>query len=118
MSGPIELPMAIADCDLDQAALSAQLERYRALGARAVVRRTSALELTAEFATDPDPELLRTAIETERECCSFFTLDYAPADRRLTVSIADPARVSALDLLASALTAGAPPTGPESEHQS
>jgi hypothetical protein len=118
MGAPIELPMAIADCGLDQASLTAQLQRYRALGGRAVVQRPSALELTAEFAADPDPELLRVTIETERECCSFFALDYAPDDRRLTVSIADAGRVSALDLIASALTADAPPPGRESEHQS
>ncbi|HEX3976297.1 MAG TPA: hypothetical protein VHW96_08520 [Solirubrobacteraceae bacterium] len=104
MSAPIELPMAIVDCDLDEAALQAQVTRYHELGARAVVRRRSALELTAQFATEPDPELLRTTIETERECCTFFTLDYAPGDRRLTVAVSDAARAGALDQLQAALT--------------
>ena len=87
MATPIELPMAIADCGLDPAALRAQVERYRVLGALAKVRRRSAFELTAQFPADPDPGLLRATIETERECCSFFTLDYAPRDRRLTVAV-------------------------------
>lgn len=97
--------MAIADCGLNEAALQEQVVRYRELGARAVVQRRSALELTADFAADPDPELLRTTIETERECCSFFTLDYAARDRRLTVAVSDPARTGSLDQIQAALTA-------------
>jgi hypothetical protein len=107
MAAPIQLPMAIADCGLDEIALQDQLARYRKLGAGAAVTRPSALELTAQFSAEPDPELLRIAIETERECCSFFTLDYAPGDRRLTVAISDPARAGALDQIQAALTAAA-----------
>jgi hypothetical protein len=105
MATPVELPMAIAGCGLDAAALKEQVARYRALGAGAVIQRPSALELTARFAADPDAELLRTTIETERECCSFFTLAYAPADRRLTVAVSDPARAGALDEIQAARTA-------------
>ena len=104
MTAPIELPMAIADCGLDADAFQEQVARYRALGAGAVIERRSALELTAQFAADPDLELLRATIETERECCSFFTLDYAPGDRRLTVAVSDPARSGALDEIQAALT--------------
>jgi hypothetical protein len=107
MAASIELPMAIADCGLDPAALQAQVARYRKLGAGALVARRSAFELTAQFAADPDPELLRTTIETERECCSFFTLDYAPDDRRLTVAVSDSARTGALDQIQAALSAAA-----------
>jgi hypothetical protein len=99
--------MAIADCGLDAAAFREQVGRYRALGAGAVIERRSAVELTARLAPDPDLELLRTTIETERECCSFFVLDYAPADRRLTVAVSDPARAGALDEIQAALAAGA-----------
>jgi len=102
--------MALADCGLDAAALKEQVARYRALGTGASVQRRSSQELTVQFATDPEPELLRTAIETERECCSFFTLDYAPGERRLTVAVSDPARVGALDEIEAALT-GAAATG-------
>ena len=104
MAAPVELPMAIADCGLDAAAFQAQVARYRELGVGAVVKRRSALELTAQLAADPDPALLRTTIETERECCSFFTLDYAPGARRLTVAVSDPARAGALDQIQAALS--------------
>jgi hypothetical protein len=107
MAAPIELPMAIADCGLDAAALQQQVARYRELGAGAVVQRVSALELTARFAADPDPELLRATIATERDCCAFFELDYAADDRRLTVAVSDPARAGALDQIQAALTAAA-----------
>ncbi len=104
MSAPIELPMALSDCGLDADAYRTQVGRYRALGAGATVRRPSALELSAQFAADPDPELLRATIETERACCAFFTLDYAPGDRRLTIAVSDPARSAALDQLQAALS--------------
>jgi hypothetical protein len=113
MAAPIELPMAIAGCGLDEASLQEQIARYRELGAHAVVTRRSALELTAQFAGDPDPGLLRTTIATERECCSFFALDYAPRDRRLTVAVSDPLRAGALDQIQAALTAAGRRRGPE-----
>lgn len=105
MSAPIELPMAIADCGLDQEALRAQLARYRRLGADATVTRPSSQVLTVRFGAEPDPELLRTTLAVERECCSFFALDYAAADRRLSVSVAEPGRAAALDAIETALRA-------------
>jgi hypothetical protein len=103
MTAPIELPMAIAGCGLDQAALQEQLGRYRRLGAGATVTRSSALELTARFDIEPDRDLMRATLAVERECCSFFALEYAESERRLTVSVADPERAPALDALAAAL---------------
>jgi hypothetical protein len=95
--------MAVADCGLDESALREQLGRYRRLGAGATVTRSSAHELTVRFAAEPDPELLRTTLAVERECCSFFALDYAPGDRRLSVAVADPERRPALDAIEAAL---------------
>ena len=103
MTAPIELPMAVADCGLDQSALQEQLGRYRRLGAGATVTRSSARELTVRFVAEPDSELLRTKLAVERECCSFFALDYAPAERRLSVTVADPERRRALDAIEAAL---------------
>jgi hypothetical protein len=106
MPAPIELPMALSDCALDADAYRTQIGRYRALGAGATVQRPSALELTADFAADPDPALLRATIETERACCTFFTLGYARSDRRLTIAVSDPDRTGALDQIQVALTDG------------
>jgi len=103
MTAPIELPMAIADCGLDQTALGEQLGRYRRLGAQAQVARPSPLVLSVHFLHEPDPELLRTTIAVERECCSFFALEYTREDRRLTVSVDEPEREKALDAIETAL---------------
>ena len=87
MATRIELPMAIAGCGLI-AALRAQVERYRVLGALAKVRRRSAFELTAQFSADPDPwSSCARRSRPSASACSFFTLDYAPRDRRLTVAV-------------------------------
>lgn len=104
MTAPIELPMAIADCGLDETALRKQMGRYRRLGAGATLTRRSPLELTVQLASEADPELLRATIAVERECCSFFALDYAEGERRLTVSVTDPERVPALDAIHTALS--------------
>jgi hypothetical protein len=103
MTAPIELPMSIADCGLDQDALGEQLARYRRLGAGATVTRSSPLVLTVRFDAEPDVELVRTTLAVERGCCSFFSLDYAVADQRLSIAVDDPARAAALDAIETAL---------------
>ena len=95
--------MAVVGCGLDQGALQEQLERYRRLGEGATVTRSSADELTVRFVAEPDPGLLRATLAVERGCCSFFALDYAPADRRLSIAVADPERRPALDAIEAAL---------------
>jgi hypothetical protein len=105
MTAPIELPMAIADCGLDKDALREQLARYRRLGAGASVTRSSPLALTVRFDAEPDVELLRTTLAVERECCSFFSLDYAEGDQRLRIAVDGPARATALDAIETALRA-------------
>jgi hypothetical protein len=103
MPAPIDLPMALGSCSLDETALAEQLGRYRRLGAGAVVTRRSPHELAVDFATQPDHGLLQTTIEVERGCCSFFALDYDESARRLTVAVADPERRTALDAIQAAL---------------
>jgi hypothetical protein len=58
-----------------------------------------------DFAAAPDRGLLDTTIKVERGCCSFFALAYDEAARRLTVTVADPERRSALDAIQAALVA-------------
>jgi hypothetical protein len=94
--------MAI-DCDLDEAQLAAQLDRYRSLGALADRRDRTDMSLTVHFAADPEPGLLSTTLAVERECCAFFTLAYDAARRELTVSVEEPARRPALEAIAAAL---------------
>ena len=99
---PQPLPMA---CSLDGPGLSAQVDRYRALGRDVQsVRRLPRL-LEVEFGARVDTALLTEAIAVERGCCPFFELSYDGAKRELTVSVADERQDAALDALRFALAA-------------
>ncbi len=102
-SGP-EFPMAILDCTLPAADLEAQIDRYRRLGANATAIEHDHLRLLITFGPTLDDQLLKQTIAVERECCSFFTLDYNAAQRRLSVVVDDPGRAGALDAIRIAVT--------------
>jgi hypothetical protein len=103
MTAPVQLPMALADCSLDDTALRDQLARYRRLGSAAATMTRSETELTVAFATGADAELVRATMAVERQCCSFFTLAYDDAERQLTIGVSDPTRRPALDAIERAL---------------
>jgi hypothetical protein len=107
MSAGRELPMAAAGCTLDDGRLSEQLDRYRRLGRAALTIEDSDARLVITFGAGVDIDLLEEAVAIERECCSFFTLDYDARARRLSIGIEDPARADALAMLASALRSSA-----------
>jgi hypothetical protein len=50
-----------------------------------------------------DTELVDETIAIERECCPFFTLDWEPERRRLTVAVSQAEHEPALDAIAFAL---------------
>jgi hypothetical protein len=108
MSQRTELPMARADCTLDDDALGEQLDRYRRLGRTAVGIQDGDARLAITFGVDVDVDLLRETIAIERGCCSFFALDYDASTRRLSIGIDDPARGDALAVLLSALRDSTP----------
>ena len=106
--------MAPADCTLDDRSLAIQLDRYRRLGRMAENIHASERELQVTLARDLDLDLVRETIAIERECCSFFRLDYDASERRLSVAIDNAARGDALRAVLSALRdetspAAAPP---------
>jgi hypothetical protein len=98
------LPMA-PSCNLDESGLRSQLERYRraARGAR-LIQRTPR-RLVVELDERVDEKLVREAVEIERSCCPFFALDWAPLQRRLTISVSRSEDVPALDAIEFALGA-------------
>ena len=115
-TAPVPLPMALGDCGLDAAALAAQLERYERLGRCLARVERHERELTAWFTQALDAALVQQTIEVERGCCGFFTLAFDPADRRLSISVAEAERVASLDAIHAALAgrrrggvAGIPP---------
>jgi hypothetical protein len=100
--------MAPDGCTLDDSGLSEQLERYRRLGATAVTVQDSDAGLLITFGAGVDAGLVLETVTFERGCCSFFTLDYDPRARRLSIGIDDPARADALAALAAVLRDSAP----------
>jgi hypothetical protein len=98
-----ELPMAPAGCTLDHGALGEQIDRYRRLGSAALSIEDRDARLVITFGADVDLDLLRETLAIERACCSFFTLDYDAATRRLSIGIDDPARADALTTLRCAV---------------
>ena len=95
--------MAPAGCALDDGSLVAQLDRYRRLGTTAISITHRELQLVVRFDADADLELLRETIAIERQCCSFFMLDYDASDRRLSITVDNSDRLDALRALLSAL---------------
>ncbi|HEY3971330.1 MAG TPA: hypothetical protein VGL79_08005 [Solirubrobacteraceae bacterium] len=96
------LPMA-PNCALDDAGLRLQLERYRqaGLGGRLVDRTLRSL--IVDLDQQIDTQLVEETITIERECCPFFTLDWEPERRRLTVAVSQAEHEPALDVIAFAL---------------
>jgi hypothetical protein len=97
-------PLAIAQCRLDSAGLRTQADRYRRLGTTATRIERREGFLSATFGPALDERLLHETISIEGECCAFFDLDYQPADRRLSIGVAQSDQEPALDALHFALT--------------
>jgi len=96
------LPMA-PSCALDDAGLRLQLERYRQAGLGAhLVDRTPRC-LVVDLDEQVDTQLVAETIAIERKCCPFFTLDWEPERRRLTVAVSQAEHEPALDAIAFAL---------------
>ncbi len=95
--------MAPAGCTLDDSGLAEQLDRYRQLGTTALRIQERELGLVVTFTAEVDVALLHETVAMERDCCSFFTLDYDASERRLSIAIDDPARGDALRSLLCAL---------------
>jgi hypothetical protein len=109
--------MAPAGCALDDSGLGEQIDRYRRLGSTALSIEDRDAWLVITFGADVDFDLLREALSIERDCCSFFTLDYDASTRRLSIGIDDPARADALTMLRSAVRGPAPSRGSDDLRQ-
>jgi hypothetical protein len=96
-----ELPLA---CSLDSDGAVRQGERYAAVAASLTAIQRDGLRLIAEFGGDLDEPVLREAIDVERDCCPFFTIEFDPGRRQLELSVPDAAHEPALDAIQCALT--------------
>jgi len=96
------LPM-VPSCALDDAGLRLQLERYRQVGAGARLIDCTPRSLVVDLDERVDTLLVDETIAIERQCCPFFTLDWEPERRRLTVAVSQAEHAPALDAIAFAL---------------
>jgi len=90
-------------CALSEDGLRQQLGRYRQIGARARILDRTRRHVVIDLGEDVDTELVEQAIEIERECCPFFSIDWQRARRELTISVALAENEPALDAIAFAL---------------
>jgi hypothetical protein len=97
----MELPI-VPSCALDAEGMTRQRERYRAAGADARVLERSARRLSIQVAPGA-AEVVPDLVEIERSCCSFFQIDWAPAERLLSVAVAEGRDEPALEAIAHAL---------------
>ncbi len=105
MSAPLQSdPVPVADCQLDLAGLRTQRDRYRAAGKRFERLERTPQRLEVWFGRELDVALIEEAIEVERGCCPFFAMRFEPSERRLSISVDDPAHHPALDAIQHALT--------------
>jgi hypothetical protein len=103
---PLALPL-IAECRLEPGGLRRQRDRYRALGRHVTRTEHDVGRLTVTFDLSTDLELLRYAVEVERECCPFFQIELDVARRRLGISVPESHEL-ALDAIAETLRDGRP----------
>jgi len=94
--------MVAASCSLDEAGLSAQLARYRAVGDAARLIDRQPRRIVLEGVGDVDREV-EELIAVERECCPFFELEWDPEARRFSVAVAGVDHEPGLDAIAYSL---------------
>jgi hypothetical protein len=100
-------PALLAECRLDLDGLRAQQDRYRQIGEHIerLERRPGRLDVWLDPAADP--RLVEATVEVERGCCPFYAIDFNRGERRLSLSIGEPAQDPALDAIRYALTGSA-----------
>ena len=96
-----ELP--VAECKLDLAGLREQQARYARVARDVSALERDPLTITASLSADADDDLVTELVAVERECCPFFSIDWRPAERRLTFGVAGEAHAPALDAIEYAL---------------
>jgi hypothetical protein len=93
----------VPSCSLDRDGLTAQHERYAAIGRAVVGVERSPRALVVTLADGIDAALVERTLRIERECCPFFDLDFDSHERRLSIAVASEEMVPALDAIAHAL---------------
>jgi hypothetical protein len=95
-------------CSLDEDGLRSQLERYRQAGVGARLNQRTPRLVIVDLDERVDAQLVERIVAVERDCCPFFTLDWEPERRRLTVAVSRAEHEPALDAIVFALDIAAP----------
>jgi hypothetical protein len=103
-----DLPMfePPASCSLDGPEMREQAARYARIGAGAQVVDWRERRFEIRLADGTDLAEVDRAVAVERECCSFFAIEWDPAERRLAFGVATEAEAPALGAIADALGVG------------
>jgi hypothetical protein len=102
-------------CALDEAGVRLQLQRYRQAGLGARVVDRTRRSLVVDLDRHVDVQLVDETIAIERECCPFFSLDWEPKRRRLTVAVSQAEHEPALVAIVFALGLDVPAQPKESD---
>jgi hypothetical protein len=89
-----------ASCTLDEHGQREQRARYERLARSVEGFRREPDALVVEFASGLDVDALDEALAVERECCPFFRFSFDRPERRLRVTVDDPAMLPALGAIA------------------
>ncbi len=97
-------PLPVAEsCDLDEARVRLQSQRYRGAGHGVALIEGTSRRLVVELAAPAEGPLVDELVAVERACCPFFTLGWRPDRRRLAVSVSQAEHEPALDAIGFAL---------------
>jgi hypothetical protein len=96
--------LCVIGCTLSPSEAPAQERRAAELARQAIRRSREEDRIDVWFSPGFDDAVLRDFIATESACCSFFGIDWEPAERRLSISAPAENR-PALDAIAGLLGA-------------
>jgi hypothetical protein len=112
------LPMVPPACSLDETNLRAQLARYRDVGTGSEILEQTRQRLVIRLGSDISDIVVEELVAIERHCCPFFSLDWEPTERRLSIGVSTNEDEPALDAIAYAWGLGVSRGGLAQRHAS
>jgi len=92
----------VPSCTLDADGRRAQKARYRALTQAITGVRREPETVLVDFDEHVDPALVEEVIAVEHACCPSLRFEFDPVTGRLSVTVADPVMLPALDAIEDA----------------
>lgn len=92
----------VPSCTLDADGRESQKARYRALTEAMTRLRREPEAVLVDFDARLDPAVIGEVIAVEHACCPLLRLEFDSVSRRLSVTVADPVMLPALDAIEEA----------------